>query len=46
MRSQNDANELARRMVALDVDPYESTLSDAALVCHLLRQCWQYDLWN
>ena len=38
MRSRNDANLLARRMVALDLDPYELTLSDP-LVHHLQRQC-------
>jgi len=41
MRSQSDANQLARRMVALDLDPYELTLSDPALVRHLQRQCAQ-----
>ena len=41
MHCQNDANELARRKVALDVDPYELTLSDAALVRRLKRQCSQ-----
>jgi hypothetical protein len=39
MRSRNDANLLARRMMALDLDPYELTLSDPALVRHLQRQC-------
>src|SRR5271166_984160 len=39
MRSRNNANLLARRMVALDLDPYELTLSDPALVRHLQRQC-------
>jgi hypothetical protein len=37
MRNQSDANQLARRMVALDLDPYELTLSDPALVRHLQR---------
>ena len=39
MRIQSDANQLARRMVVLDLDPYELTLSDPALVRHLQRQC-------
>ena len=39
MRSQDDANQLPRRMVVLDVDPYELILSDPALVRHLQRQC-------
>ena len=41
MRSQDDANQLPRRMVVLDVDPYELILSDPALVRHLQRQCAQ-----
>jgi len=41
MRIQSDANQLARRMVALDLDPYELTLSDPALVRHPQRQCSQ-----
>src|SRR5271165_4181808 len=39
MRSRNDANLLARRMAAVDLDPYELTLSDSALIRHLQRQC-------
>ena len=47
MRSKKDANDLARRMVALDVDPYELTLSDAAaLARHLQRQCSQCESRN
>jgi hypothetical protein len=37
--SRNDANLLARRMVALGLDPYELALSDPALVRHLQKQC-------
>jgi hypothetical protein len=37
--SRNDANLLARRMVALGLDPYELTLSDPALVRHVQKQC-------
>ena len=38
-RSRNSANLLAQRMVALDLDSYELTLSDPALARHLQRQC-------
>jgi hypothetical protein len=42
MRSQSDAHQLlARRMVDLDLDPYELTLSDPALVRYLQNQCSQ-----
>jgi len=37
--SHNDDNLLARRMLALGLDPYELALSDPALVRHLQRQC-------
>jgi len=37
--SRDDANLLARRMVALGLDPYELTLSDPALVRHVQKQC-------
>ena len=35
--SHNKGNLLARRMVALGLDPYEAALSDPALVRHLQR---------
>ena len=38
-RSHKDPNLLARRMVALGLDPYELALSDPALVRHLQKQC-------
>ena len=38
-RSHNDPNLLARRMVALGLDPYELALSDPALLRHLQKQC-------
>ena len=37
--SHNKGNLLARRMVALGLDPYEAALSDPALVCHLQKLC-------
>ena len=37
--SNNKDNLLARRMVALGLDPYEVALSDPALVCHLQKLC-------
>ena len=37
--SRNNGNLLARRVVALGLDPYELALSDPALVCHVQRQC-------
>jgi hypothetical protein len=39
MHRRNEATLLARRMVALDLDSYELSLSDPALVRHLQRQC-------
>jgi hypothetical protein len=37
--SNNKDNLLARRMVALGLDPYETALSDPALVRHLQKLC-------
>ena len=37
--SNNKGNLLARRMVALGLDPYEVALSDPALVRHLQKLC-------
>ena len=37
--SNNKSNLLARRMVALGLDPYEAALSDPALVRHLQKLC-------
>jgi hypothetical protein len=37
--SKNNGTPLTRRMVALDLDPFELSLSDPALVRHLQRQC-------
>ena len=37
--SNNKDNLLARRMVALGLDPYEAALSDPALVRHLQKLC-------
>lgn len=34
-----DVNPLARRMIELDLDLYELSLSDAALARHLQRRC-------
>jgi hypothetical protein len=39
MRGRNNGNLLARRMIAFDLDPYELSLSDPALVRHLQRRC-------
>ena len=36
---RNEANLLARRMIALDLDPYELRLSDHAFFGHLQSQC-------
>jgi hypothetical protein len=36
---RNDANPLARRMIALDLDPYELRFSDHTLFRHLQRLC-------
>lgn len=38
-RVRRGPDELARRMVALDLDSYELTLSDPALFHHLQRRC-------
>jgi hypothetical protein len=38
-RSAIDADLLARRMVALALDPYEAALGEPALVRHLQRRC-------
>jgi hypothetical protein len=37
--SNNKDNLLARRMVAIGLDPYEAALSDPALVRHLQKVC-------
>jgi hypothetical protein len=37
--SNNKDNLLARRMIALGLDPYKAALSDPALVCHLQKLC-------
>jgi hypothetical protein len=39
MRGKNSGNLLARRMMAFDLDPYELSLSDPALVRHLQTRC-------
>jgi len=38
-RSPDEANLLGRRMVAVDLDPYELSLSEPALSRHLQRRC-------
>jgi hypothetical protein len=42
-RWPNEANLLARRMVALDLDSYELALSEPALTRHLQSQCMLCD---
>ena len=39
VRMRRGPDELARRMVALDLDPYELALSEPALLHHLQRHC-------
>jgi hypothetical protein len=42
-RWPNEANLLACRMVAIDLDPYELTLSEPALTRHLQSRCMLCD---
>jgi hypothetical protein len=44
-RGPNEANLLARRMAALDLDPYELAIGEPALVGHLQRRCMLCESW-
>jgi len=45
-RDPNDATLLARRMAALDLDPYELAITEAALVHHLQSRCLSCEAWR